>query len=93
MRPEQREAVEQRIHRSACFQRVFAGPEGKKVMDWIDDFAGYRNDTFDPDPYMSARNAGMRAVSIFIHNVVEQDVENATKLLEQEKENAKKRKV
>ncbi len=81
---EQIVAVEKKIHRSACFQRAFAG-EGQKVLDWIDEFAGYKNDTFNPDPYVSARNAGMRAVSVFIHNVVEQDVDKITKQLEQEK--------
>lgn len=84
MQPEQRKTVEDKIHRSACFQRRFAGAEGKKVLDWIDVFTGYKNDTFDPDPYVSARNTGLRAVSIFIHNVIEQDVEKATKLLEKE---------
>ncbi len=82
---EELEAIEQRTHRSACFQRIFDGPEGQKVLNWIDVFAGYKNDTFDPDPYVSARNAGKRAVAIFIHNVLEQDVEKFTKLLEQEK--------
>lgn len=85
LNPEEIAEGKKRIHRSACFQRVFAGPEGKKVLDWIDEFAGYKNDTFDPDPYTSARKTGMRAVSIFIHNVIEQDVEKATKLLEQKK--------
>lgn len=87
--PKETDAVKERIHRSACFQRIFAGPEGKKVLDWIDTFASYKNDTFDPDPYVSARNAGRRAVSIFIHNVIEQDVEKFNKLLEQEKRNEK----
>ena len=83
--PEEIAEAKKRIHRSACFQRIFAGPEGKKVLDWIDNFTGYKNDTFDPDPYVSARNTGLRATSIFIHNVIEQDVEKATKLLEKEK--------
>lgn len=86
---EKQEIIQKRIHRSACFQRIFAG-EGQKVLDWIDVFAGYKNDTFDPDPYVSARNAGMRAVAIFIHNVLEQDVEKFTKQLEQEKRNGQK---
>ncbi len=82
------QAVEHKIHRSACFQRAFAGPEGQKVLDWIDVFTGYKNDTFDPDPYVSARNAGMRAVAIFLHNVLEQDVEKLTERLKKEKGNA-----
>lgn len=77
--------VEKKIHRSACFQRTFSEAEGQKVLDWIDVFTGYKNDTFDPDPYVSARKAGMRVVSIFIHNVIEQDVEELTERLKKEK--------
>ena len=83
---EKKAIIEERIHRSACFQRVFAGPEGIEVLDFIDTFAGYKNDTFDPDPYLSAYKAGVRALSIFIHNVLEQDIEKITKKLK-EKEN------
>ena len=80
--------IEEKIHRSACFQRIFGDPEGRKVLDYIDIHAGYKNNTFTPDPYTHAFNAGARAVSVFIHTVLDEDVERATKRLTQEKENA-----
>jgi len=76
-----REDIEKKIHRSALFQRIFAGAEGKEALDMLDKWAGFRNDTFDPDPQVSAYNAGRRAVVIFLHNALEGDVEQAKKLL------------
>lgn len=83
---DQRKEIERRTHRSACFQRVFKGVDGELTLKEIDIWTGYKNDTFDPDPYKSAYKAGVRAASIFIHNVIELDIEEVTKLLEKEKE-------
>ena len=83
MQPDQEE-TKRRIHRSASFQRTFKGEDGELTLKEIDDWAGYRNDTFDPDPYKSAYKAGVRAVSIFIHNVIDSDVEKAKKLLKKD---------
>lgn len=78
---EQKKEVERRIHRSADFQRVFRGADGERVLAEIDKLSGFKDDTFSIDPYMSAYNAGRRAVSIFIHNAIEQDVEKAKEML------------
>ena len=85
MNKDEREALEQKVHRSGLFQRVFAGAEGKEALDILDNWAGFRNDTFDPDPQKSAYNAGRRAVVIFIHNVLDGDVEQAMKVLGESK--------
>ena len=74
----------EKIHRSACFQRLF-DKDGKEFLEAIDAWAGYKNDTFSPDPYQAAYNAGRRSVAIFIHNVVDNDVEKAMKELERKK--------
>lgn len=76
--------IDERIHRSACFQRVFQGTEGKFVLDEIDKFTNYKNSTFDPDPYKSAYSAGQRSMAVFIHNVIEQDIEEVKKRLAKE---------
>ena len=82
---EQLEEFEKRVHRSASFQRMFQGADGKLFLDEIDKMAGYKNDTFDPDPYISSYRAGQRSVAIFMHNVIEQDINKANKLLEKDK--------
>lgn len=82
---EQKKIVAERIHRSACFQRTFKGVDGKFVLKEIDALTGYKGSTFDPDPYKHACNAGMRSVSVFIHNCIEQDINKAEKLLKGEK--------
>jgi hypothetical protein len=78
----QRKEVEKRIHRSAAFQRVFSGSDGKLTLDEIDMLCGYKRDTFHADPYEHAYNAGRRSAAVFIHNVIEQDVEKAMRLLD-----------
>ncbi len=78
---EHKEGIEKNIHRSADFQRVFGGADGERVFTEIDKFCGFKDDTFSIDPYLCAYNAGKRAVSIFIHNAIEQDVEKAKEML------------
>jgi len=86
---EQQKIVSERIHRSACFQRAFKGADGEFTLKEIDTLTHYKNPTFDPNPYQSAYNAGQRSVSVFIHNVLEQDIDEARKLLGEENEKQK----
>ena len=83
---EQREVVDARIRRSGNFQRVFRGKDGEFVLKEIDGFTGYSESTFDPDPYKHAYKSGQRSMAVFIHNILDQDIETARKILEQEKE-------
>lgn len=79
-----REANEFAIQQTEQIQKLFAGnEEGLKAIDGI---TGYRNDTFNPDPYQSAYNAGKRAVSIILRNMMDRDIKKARQ--EMEKENA-----
>lgn len=85
---EQKKIVKERIHRSACFQRAFKGVDGEFTLKEIDILTNYKNNTFDPNPQQAAYNAGQRSVAVFIHNCIDQDVDEARKLLGKEKENA-----
>jgi len=79
---EQQKMISERIHRTACFQRTFKGVDGELVLKEIDTLTHYRNNTFDPNPYQSAYNAGQQSIAVFIHNCINQDIDEAKKLLE-----------
>jgi len=66
-------------------QRTFKGTDGEFTLKEIDDVANYKGNTFNPDPYQSAYNAGQRSIAVFIHNCIDQDVEEARKLLGEKK--------
>ncbi|MHC4121941.1 MAG: Bbp19 family protein [Planctomycetota bacterium] len=80
---EQKKTVAERIHRSACFQRTFKGVDGEFVLKQLDLLVGYKSSVFDSDPYQHAYNAGQRSVAVFIHNCINQDVNEAQKLLKE----------
>lgn len=82
-----REAFEFAIEQTAHIQKLFAGNDGELGLKAIDGITGYRNDTFHPDPHQSAYNAGKRAVSIILRNMMERDIKKAK--AEMEKENGK----
>lgn len=78
---DERVAVKRNIHRSAVLQKVFSGPDGKEALEIIDEITGYKSNTFRPDPYKHAYNAGCKASAIVIHNALDGDVEKAIKML------------
>lgn len=80
---EEREVVETKIRRSGNFQRLFRGKDGEKVLAEIDKFTMYNENTFNQDPYQHAYNAGQRSMAVFIHNIIDQDIETARKVLKQ----------
>ncbi len=84
--PEQKAEVQRRIHRSGTFQRVFRGKDGEFVLNEIDKDSNFAGSTFDSDPYIHAYKAGQRSMVVFIHTIIDQDIELAKKQL-QEKEN------
>ena len=83
---DEREEMARRNRRSACLQQVFSGPDGIKALEYLDQWAGFKNDTFDPDPYVHARKAGIRAMSVFIHNVLDNDVDKIKKILKEKQD-------
>jgi len=83
---EQIESAEQKIRRSSNFQKLFSDKEKSLLLEEIDRFTSFRTDTFDQDPYINAYNAGKRSTAVFIHNILDQDVELAREILKQEKE-------
>lgn len=82
----QREAYEFAIEQTARIQKLFQGSDGELGLKAIDGITGYNNDTFHPDSYQSAYNAGKRAVSIILRNMMERDIKRARQ--EMEKGNA-----
>ena len=85
MNLEEQEQVQQRIERSAKFQRAFSGPDGEFALKEIDISANYKNNAFDPDPYLHAYKAGQRSMAVFIHTILEQDCEKAMEMFRKEK--------
>ena len=78
----EREALEAKVHRSALFQRVFSGAEGEEALKLLDNWAGYKSDTFKKENiHESVYLAGRRSVAIFLHNALDGDVEQAKKML------------
>ncbi len=77
--------VEAKIRRSGNFQRVFGGKGGESVLEEIDKLVNYKGNQFDPDPYIHAYNAGQRSMAVLIHNILDQDVESAKKILKEKK--------
>jgi hypothetical protein len=82
---EQKKEIQRRIHRSVCMQRAFSGEDGVFSLKTLDELVHYKGNTFDPDPYQSAYNQGQRSVMVFIHNCIDQNIEEAKKLLGEEK--------
>ncbi len=83
--PINRNTPEFKIHRSACFQRLFSGKDGDFVLKEIDTLVNYKGNAFDPDPYIHAYNAGQRSMAVLIRNILDQDVESAKKILKEKK--------
>ncbi|MCK5610262.1 hypothetical protein KAR91_50785 [Candidatus Pacearchaeota archaeon] len=54
---------------------ILGGPDGDFVMKHIDKLTGYSENTFNPDPYKHAFNAGMRQVSVQLHDLLKADIE------------------
>ncbi len=75
--------IARRIHRSASMQRAFSGEDGELALKEIDMLSHYKGNAFDPDPYQHAYNAGQRSIAVFIHNCLEQDIDEAQKLLKE----------
>lgn len=80
-----KEEVQRRIHRSGMFQRVFRGKDGEFVLNEIDKDTNFNGSTFDPDPCIHAYKAGQRSMAVFIHTIIDQDIEKARKEIEREK--------
>ncbi len=74
--------IARRIHRSASMQRAFSGEDGELALKEIDILSHYKGNTFDPDPYQSAYNAGQRSIAVFIHLCISQDIQKASQMLE-----------
>jgi hypothetical protein len=86
---DERVELERRLKRSGAFMRAFRG-EGEEVLKAIEDFCGYRSDNFSKDPYETAYACGQRSVAVFIHNIIESDINKVKEALKEFEKNAAK---
>jgi hypothetical protein len=82
----ERDAQLRSIEQTARIQRLFKGDDGKLGLEAIDGITGYRENKFDIDPYKHAYSAGMRAVSVILRHLIERDVKEARKVMDERKE-------
>jgi hypothetical protein len=81
----EREAMEKSIVQTSIIQKLFTGKEGELGLKAIDEVTGYTDNTFSSDPCKHAYKAGMRAVSVILHHIIERDVKEARKHLKETK--------
>jgi|TARA_Y100001951_G_scaffold100662_1_gene104422 hypothetical protein len=55
-----------------AYMITFSSKEGKIVLEDLEKRTGVHNTTFDKDPYVSANLEGMRAVTLFIKQMLEE---------------------
>ena len=83
---EERAAQMRSIEQTARIQKLFKGNDGEKGLEAIDGITGYKENKFDSDPYKHAYNAGMRAVSVILRHLIERDVKEARKVMNERKD-------
>ena len=71
MAEDSNEALRRRLQRIEDFKYVFASDAGQRVLRDLEDFAGLLSDGFDPDPNVTAYNAGRRSVGVYILRMLE----------------------
>ncbi len=81
----ERDAQMRSIEQTARIQKLFKGNDGKDGLEAIDGITGYKENKFDSDPYKHAYNAGMRAVSVILRHLIERDVKEARKVMNERK--------
>lgn len=66
----QQKAVDQVVHKAGYFYRIFTSPDGKKVLEWLED-------EFDKDeifkagePDTTSYNLGKRDVVVYIRQMI-----------------------
>lgn len=82
----ERDAQMRSIEQTARIQNLFKGNEGELGLKAIDGITGYNENKFDKDPYKHAYNAGMKAVSVILRHLIERDVKEARKVMNERKE-------
>lgn len=66
---------------------TFGTPAGKKVMADLENLCFIDRTTFDLNPGAFARNEGMRLVVVHLKNMINMDLEELTKLINERNEN------
>lgn len=64
----QREVIRHFVEKSAAFQKVFSGPDGEIVLDYL----RKQKAGFDKDPYQHAYNAGKTSILRIIEEMLDE---------------------
>lgn len=60
------EALQRELQRLEDYKHVFGTDAGQRVLHDLENFCGLLSDGFDPDPNVTAYNAGRRSVGVYI---------------------------
>lgn len=71
MAEDNNDALRAKLQRIDDFKHVFQSDAGQRVLRDLEDFAGLLSDGFDPDPNVTAYNAGRRSVGVYILRMLE----------------------
>jgi hypothetical protein len=82
-----RVVMERSIEQTTRIQKLFKGKDGELALKAIDGLTGYGSNKFHSDPYIHAYNAGMVAVSVTLRHLIERDVKEARKVMNERAEN------
>mgnify|MGYP006303526943 CR=1 FL=1 len=67
----ERERIKRQLQVYDDFRCVFSTEEGQRVLNHLEDFCMLLSDGFNPDPNVTAYNAGRRSVGVFILEMLE----------------------
>ena len=74
-------AIEKVVHKSGFFYRIFTSPDGKKVLEWLEDEFDKDEVFVAGEPDTTVYNLGKRDVVVYIRQMIRLK-ENATRQLE-----------
>lgn len=63
------------MRKDICFKMVFGSAEGKKVLEYLEEFARSEDFAFCPDERLEAYLNGQRSVVAEIKKMIEKEVE------------------
>lgn len=69
-KPPEQTAIDKVVHKSGFFYRIFTSPDGKKVLEWLEDEFD-RDEIFKAgEPDTTTYNLGRRDVIVYIRQMI-----------------------
>lgn len=78
------EALQRELQKLEDYKHVFGSDAGQRVLRDLEDFCGLLSDGFDPDPNVTAYNAGRRAVGVYLLRMLEMSREDLQQMVRQQ---------